>query len=390
MPTPPLLDHLAREALEAFEKHGRLHLAAKALGLHVNTLVSRIKIARQRGMSTPTEAREVAHGYSPAHDLKVVVPEPLILRGTSTLYKDGVQKLQWVKTKLDDSKVDAAMRAAVEALAKDIERAAPVPAPERVNDHLCNLYTLTDSHVGMRAWKPETGADWDVEIAERSLVSAVEFLVQATPRAKIGFVNQLGDFLHFDSLSPVTPTNNHPLDADSRYSKVVSVATRIIRRVVDLALQRHEHVVLLIAEGNHDLASSVWLRHLFSLLYEHEPRVSVMQSEMPYYVHTHGKTMLAFHHGHLKRNDDLPLLFAAQFPKEWGGTTKRYCHVGHWHHVEEKEHSGMKVMQHATLAARDAYASRGGWVAERQIKAITYHAEFGEVGTTTVTPEMLG
>ena len=47
------------------------------------------------------------------------------------------------------------------------------------------------------------------------------------------------------------------------------------------------------------------------------------------------------------------------------------------------------VKQHATLAARDAYAARGGWIAERKIEAITYHKEYGEVGTITVTPEML-
>jgi hypothetical protein len=82
-------------------------------------------------------------------------------------------------------------------------------------------------------------------------------------------------------------------------------------------------------------------------------------------------------------------LFAATFPALWGATTKRYCHVGHRHHVDEKEHSGMKVTQHSTLAARDAYAARGGWTSERQAVAITYHAKYGEVGRVTVTPEML-
>lgn len=390
MPTPPLSDELALEALIMLEQHGRTYLAAKALGLHVSTFTKRVQKARERGLSTPTEAMQTLHGWNPDHDLTVKVPSPLILRGTSTYYnKEGVKAGQWVKTKVDDLKAQAAMRAAVEALAHEMPRAMPAEPPSVLNEHLCNLYTLTDYHVGMRAWHPETGADWGLEIAENTLTAAVDYLVHATPPAKIGFLNQLGDFLHFDSLSPVTPTNQHPLDADSRYSKVVKVATRLLRRAIDRLLEKHEQVVVLIAEGNHDLAGSVWLRHLFGLLYENEPRVMVMQSEMPYYAHAHGKTMLAFHHGHLKRNDDLPLLFAALFPQEWGRTAHRYAHVGHWHHVEEKEHNGMKVQQHATLAARDAYAARGGYVAARQIKAITYHSEHGEVSTTTVVPEML-
>jgi hypothetical protein len=57
--------------------------------------------------------------------------------------------------------------------------------------------------------------------------------------------------------------------------------------------------------------------------------------------------------------------------------------------VEEKEHSGMTVIQHSTLAARDAYASRGGWMSERHVTSITYSDKYGQVARNTVTPEML-
>jgi hypothetical protein len=49
----------------------------------------------------------------------------------------------------------------------------------------------------------------------------------------------------------------------------------------------------------------------------------------------------------------------------------------------------MTVTQHPTLAARDAYAGRGGWFAERAATAITYHDRFGQVAEQTVCPEML-
>jgi hypothetical protein len=241
----------------------------------------------------------------------------------------------------------------------------------------------------MRSWAPETGDDWDLEIAERVLCEAFDHLISSAPAAASCVINQLGDFLHYDSLTPVTPTSGHILDADGRYSKVIRVAVRILRYIIDLALKKHQRVFVLMAEGNHDMSSAVWLRHLFSLLYENEPRVQVIDSEMPYYVHQHGQTMLAYHHGHLKKNDQLPALFAAQFPKVWGDTVRRYCHTGHRHHVEEKEHSGMTVVQHPTMAARDAYAARGGWVADRQINSITYHKLYGQVARNIVVPEML-
>lgn len=165
------------------------------------------------------------------------------------------------------------------------------------------------------------------------------------------------------------------------------MAIRILRRIVDQALLKHDKVLL--AEGNDDISSSTWLRRMFKALYENEPRVEVLDSELPYYAYQHGNTMLSFHHGHLKKNDQLPLLFAAQFSKMWGDTTKRYAHCGHRHHVEEKEHTGMTVTQHSTLAAKDAYAARGGWSSERQVRALTYHNRFGLVGMNVITPEML-
>lgn len=383
-------DQVLQEAVNAYAQTKSKRGAAILLDIPRNTLVHRLKLAERRGISSTEQALETLHGFNPKHDLNHVVPAPLVLRGTSTLYnKGGEVQLQWVKTKLDDLQAEAAMRAAVEALAENIPKAPPAPSPTHTLDKLCNLYTLTDCHIGMKAWAPETGDDWDLEIAEKTLNGAIDYLVDAAPPAHTGIVNQLGDWLHFDSLQAITPTSGHLLDADSRFSKVVKVGTRILRHAIDKALERHERVIVLIAEGNHDMASSVWLRHLFGLLYENDPRVSVMESEMPYYVHMHGKTMLAFHHGHLKKNDQLPMLFAAQFPKEWGGTTRRYCHTGHRHHVEEKEHSGMTVVQHATIAARDAYAARGGWIADRQMTAITYHTEFGKVASTTAVPDML-
>jgi hypothetical protein len=99
--------------------------------------------------------------------------------------------------------------------------------------------------------------------------------------------------------------------------------------------------------------------------------------------------MLGWHHGHLKKLEQLPLLFAAQFPQIWGGTTRRYVHTGHMHHKHEKEHSGVTVIQHPTIAARDAYAARGGWLPDREMTAITYSSRFGQVARATVCPEML-
>jgi len=370
-----------RKLLQSCMEHGSLRKGAAVLGLSKNSATYTLRAV---------ERKAAIQGYSPQHDLRHVVAPGFMAKGHSTLY-DGNNKpvLQWVKTTRDAAAQELIIRESIDAMMQVVPRELPKPLQVAAPGHLCNVVTLTDVHVGAYAWGRETGADWDLTIAEATVVSAVQHLVDNCPRAQTGVLAQLGDFLHQDGLAAVTPTSGHHLDADSRFSKVVQVAVRVLRECVRLMLSRHDQVILLVAEGNHDIASSVWLRRMFTLLFEAEPRVKVIDSELPYYCHQHGKTMLGWHHGHLKKPDQLPLLFAAQFPAVWGSCTRRYIHTGHLHHKHEREHNGVTTIQHPTIAARDAYAARGGWIADRELTAITYSADFGQVARTTVSPEML-
>jgi len=293
-----------------------------------------------------------------------------------------------VKTDARLEELRALQKAAFEAMCKELPPLPAIRPPVRTRDaDLCNLYTLTDFHIGMLSWDRETGADWDLKIAELVLVGTFTRMIDAAPLAEVGILNQLGDFLHFDSLTPETPAHRHVLDADSRYQKVVEVAVGALRRIISHMLTKHNKVRVFMTEGNHDPAGSVWLRVMFAQLYANNPRVVVEKSPNPYVSYLHGKTLLGFHHGHLAKLNNLPQLFAAKFRKEWGQATHTYIHTGHKHHVDEKEHPGCNVIQHATLAAPDAYAARGGWLSKRQATSMTYHKTRGEIARGIFIPE---
>ena len=336
------------------------------------------------------EARANLKGYAPANDMTHVVPEGFVVKGVSTLY-DGNGRIgaQWVKSKLDPTFAARVMHAAADAAASEMPRLPPLEGPRITMAKLCNVYTITDFHLGMFATVREGGDDWNMEIAEKTLIAMFEEMIRAAPVSRVAIINQLGDLLHFDGLLPITPTSGHILDASANYSELVRVAIRVLRRVIDIALMKHDEVHVVMAEGNHDMASSVWLRLVFAALYENDPRVTVNDNDLPYYAYQHGNVFLGFHHGHKAKKQNLPLLFAAMFRKIFGDTTKGYIHTGHEHHVEEKEHPGFKLVQHPTMAARDAYAARGGWMSERECTVETYHEDFGRVARNTVTPEML-
>lgn len=371
-----------REILEAIDRLGSAKAASLELGINKGG-------ASETYIDVKRKAAQA--GYSPEHDFTRPVPDGFVAKGVSTYYNsEGKPSGQWVKASISQQALVDAMRDAVAGFKAEIQPASVIAAPTESEDYLCNLYTFTDYHLGMLAWHQEGGADWSVSIAEKTIIAALIQMVNQSPNAHTAVLNIQGDFLHTDGKTPVTPASKHVLDADSRFPKIRRAAIRIIRSLVTICLQRHQEVQLIIAEGNHDEESAGWLSDLFAVHYEEEPRVMVNDSVLPFYVFEWGTTMLGVHHGHKVKNENLPLLFAAQFPQAWGRTTRREIHCGHRHHRDEKEYNGVTVVQHPTLAARDAYAARGGWIADRAAWAITYHKEYGAVGRVMVTTEMLG
>ena len=379
MATPKLSDDLCQQAIDAVAAHGNSSAAARALGIIDATFRGRVREARNRGFEPQCQALMVGE--------KAAAPEGYVLKGTSTYYnKDGEVSGQWVKTSRDAEQMALAQKAALAAMCAELKPICAIKAPKSASTELATLYTMTDCHVGMLAWDKEAGEDWDLNIAEDCLTNTLLRMIAAAPESGVGILNQLGDFMHFDSLTPMTPTSHHILDADSRYQKVVQVAVRILRRVIDAMLAKHKSVHVEMKEGNHDPTGSVWLRVMFAHLYEKNPRIAINLSPNPYTVYQHGKTLLGFYHGHLAKLAGLPILYAAQFPKEWGVTEYRYIHTGHKHHVEEKESPGVKVIQHPTLSAPDAYAARGGWLSKRQATSMTYSNVHGEVARGIFVP----
>ena len=355
---------------------------AKRLGIserNVYKMIERIK------------GNAVKRGYSPEHDMTHVVPEGYKVKGVSTYYnEDGKPTGQWVKSATDEERRAQALLEAVENAATALPKFKPAKPPKQVDENLASLLTITDFHLGMKAWKDSDGDDWDLKIARDVFLNAIHDMLNASPKSGTGILNQLGDFLHWDGLVQVTPTSGHHLTGDDRYSKLVELSISVMTEAVHMMLKNFGRVVVVQAEGNHDLASSVWMRKFIKHRFQDEPRVEVIDNEFPYYAYQHGEIMLGFHHGHKMKMAQLQKLFASEprFRKLWGASKHAYIRCGHLHHERVLDDAGCTVEQHPTLAARDNYASSHGYVSQCGAKVITYDKSDGEVHRVTVRPRL--
>lgn len=371
------------EYYEAYCNHGGYRAAAGKTGLHHSTIQSAVKTIF---------AKAELKGYSPDHGMTRTVPDSFNAARISTNYDaEGNIRQQWVIATVDKEKQREAILAAVEGFKDEIPRAKPVPSTRNYNENTMTVYPVGDHHIGMLAWGEETGGDdHDVSISDSLLIGSVNHLIKASPPSSHAALVLLGDFLHFDSMQAVTPTNRNLLDSDTRFPKVVRVAIHVLRKSIELMLKKHETVHLLIETGNHDESSSVWLREMFNIFYENEPRVYVDTSPMLFHFIEFGKNMIGTHHGDKVKMDKLPLIMASMQPEVWGRTRYRHILTGHIHNDSAKDHPGCKVESFRVLPPADAYAASHGYACTgRDMKSIIYHKEYGEIGRNTVNPAML-
>lgn len=367
--------------IDAVNEHGGLRPAARALNVAYNAVHSSI---------TSLQAAASRKGYAPGHFSDGVAPGYRMGKVTVQRGPQGVERV-WERQHPEEQAFEALAERCEERL-RDFPRFDRVRSPVAsagTAAMLTNFLGLFDLHIGEKISSDDPTGRWDIEIAKRTITASVDNALATAPKAKRIVVCFGGDAIHYDGLLPVTPKSRHVLHSDGDFDDMVDAVLDVATYAVDRALETHEEVHLIWAEGNHDEASSLWMRKMLARIYADEPRLSVVQSKIPYYALQFGQVMIGVHHGHKAKLTRYAGIFANMFRKMWGATTYAYGHRGHEHHINEKEMDGMIATQHPSLAPSDDYASGMGLISRRGCMMVTYHDAYGEVSRNTTRPEML-
>lgn len=347
------------------------------------------QIANEYGMNVRSIERRAARLAKQGKVTTIGSPGFGVTGESKLIDKDGNVVMTWIKTSKDREQLEALMQAAMDVFSEEVPRLDPQPESQKDYSETLSLYPIFDMHLGAMAHKHECGENWDTATAERVMNNFIDYSIQCAPDSEKAVLLIGGDMLHSDGLEAVTPASGHVLDQDSRYAKLVYVAIRSVRRAITKLLSKHKNVEIQIIEGNHDQSGMIWLRAAMAAAYENEPRVHVDVSPRVVHHTQYGKTFLAYHHGHtIRKPETLLMMCAADWREDFGNSKMMYAHVGHWHHQTVTETSLGIVEVHSTMAAKDAYAARGGWRSRRRAAVIVYDKEYGEVGRFMHYPEM--
>ena len=360
------------EVINTLLKCGSMRKAAEEL----NCAFSNVQ-----AMCTRIVRRAEQRGYSPKHDLTHTIPATQVLRGVSTLYTKNGVSAQWVKTRTDN---EALAKEIIEGIKDALEeyngKSKNVQHLGFSTDETMACYVMGDAHFGMLAHEEETKvADFDSEIAYRVMQGAIQYLVDSAPPSKECVFVNVGDALHVDNRTNKTPAHSNPLDADSRYYRIIKVFVWAMIHAIEKMLEKHEQVTVINAAGNHDPDSTHWIQLALSMYFSNQERVDVRVDPASYHYYRFGSTLIGITHGDGAKHEELPLIMAGMKSEDWGQTKHRYWFTGHIHHKVVKEFNGCKVESFNTLAPSDAWHSKSGYFAAREMQCLVLHKDHGIV-----------
>jgi len=364
--------------LDAIEKHGTERKAAKALNRHHSSIQDALKRLR---------VIAAAHGMSDdvRHNLNSPIPEPFIAKGHSTLervFAGGEREtvLQWTKTKLDDLTWFENVKSGVAAFMADQPPiAAPARAPKRRDQDIIPWIQIGDAHLGMLAHEAETGANFDLKIAQRELLAAIFQLIDESEPTERLVINDLGDFTHYENMAGVTDHSGHQLDYDGRFPKMIDVYATIMRAIIDKALTKANHVDVIVNQGNHSRTNDLWMAVLLRNVYGETGRVHVLNNRSPFIAYRMGRTFVMTHHSDTAKPNRLASVMATDYSADWGESDYRYIDIGHIHHnMVSKEHPGVQIESWNILAPKDKWANDGGYRSRQAISMVERSRTYGE------------
>ena len=298
---------------------------------------------------------------------------------TARLDANGAIREQYIKTTTGVDP-EALIEAATEAFASYRGYARLPPAPAATDADMLTVYPVADLHLGMFAWKPEAGEDYDLSIAVELIRKTFAEVILKSPRSERAVFLGLGDLLHADNTENRTQRSGNILDVDTRYPKVLTASVLLMRQMVEMLLAHHERVEIRLLPGNHDEHSTIALRIGLAAFFDGHARVTVDNDPSDYWFARFGVNLLGAHHGHKSKPAQWPGIMASHCAGDWGSTIWRHFFGGHLHHKQRGgEEHGMtwEIMQ--TPAPRDAWGAGNGYWAGRSMCSRVYHAEDGFV-----------
>lgn len=124
--------------------------------------------------------------------------------------------------------------------------------------------------------------------------------------------------------------------------------------------------------GNHDTTRTYFAAEALRAWFKDNTAFTIDNSPKKYKAYVFGENLIGSTHGHLTKLEKLPIIFATDYPKEWGATRNRVIRVGHLHSKMVEEFPGVTVERIRSSGAPSAWSSESGYRSVQSGKAVLW------------------
>jgi len=193
-----------------------------------------------------------------------------------------------------------------------------------------------------------------------------------------------GDLLNMDTFSGLT-TKGTPVDNDYRAQDAYNMAFDSLYWSINFIKQFCDTLHIVYLPGNHDRLSSYHMAHALSKCFNGSTNIIFDVEYAERKVITYGSNFFAFEHGDVTKKMTA-LVYATEFPTEWGSTLYRTCYTGHFHSkkvtefVTDNEVHGFAIKHLPSLCKSDYWHYHNKFIgAKRQAIMEIHHGTKGKI-----------
>jgi len=250
-------------------------------------------------------------------------------------------------------------------------------------EEVCGVLSLQDLHFG------KVGNEDMGKILNESVNYLMRLAYKSFLLKEVVFV--VGpDTLNMDTFGGTT-TKGTPVENSEMATEAYLKAFGAICEALGKVAQFTQHVRVVFIPGNHDRLSSFHLLHAVSMAFSTWKNISFDVEYAERKVITYGQNMLCLEHGDVSAKNN-PLVYAVEFPTQWGNCKHRMLYTGHYHgrrtkeFTTENEEHGFVTRIIPALTSSDYYHYHNKYVGNKRSAILhLHHAEKGLVGEFTYT-----
>jgi len=341
MPTPPLSDKLAIEAVDAYARNnGKGNLAAKELGIHPNTFTNRLSVAKSRGFHLSDGARSAMQGAG----LNGVEAKGGWIHNYDPATGNKTGTTRWAAP-ADETASPESVAAKIADTLSGVIAIPKIIMGSRPREDVVNLFANSDWHLGATMPAGQGHRAYNREIAVDRVKSGFSELHGSLSPADTAIILDNGDRLHANDDRDVTVKSGHKLKVEGTHGSNLLLSLETAVWQIEMALTTHNEVIYQSNPGNHDPNIPQPILMALQMRYDNNSRVKIETQESHVSIFQRGRVFISSHHGHGQKPMALAASIQHTFRELYGLSDFHFMYTGHLHSSKSDTFGGMHWTQ---------------------------------------------